>query len=365
MGTNCSSFDLIICGGGINGLMAAYLLLPFKNLKVLVLEASSSSGHPYSGSYGETRLSRRSYFENGTYIPWVDKSLPIWKKIDEDAGGNLLTFTKMILGQIEEGAFFSQLFKETSPYSVPITLLSHQEAIQQFPFLNIEYITQIAVEEGSFVFHTVPLFHYLKKKIESSSHIQILYNTPVTDIQKNQQIVVRGLTKNFNSQKLLVTMGGWLNLTFPELHLPITLYESPQFWFKEKKGEVHSIVNPFLFSLGEDIIYGFPDYGSGVKIASYRLGQKITDPNDRKLKSDFSLPFLQETIKKLFPGLDPHPIQNHNCFFDLGPNDNILFQYHLENKDIVLLGAGSGHGFKMAPYLAQKALSMLFKEIPV
>ena len=91
------SFDVVVCGLGVNGAAVLHALSEIPGLRVLGLEARTP-GHNLSGSWGETRLLRRSYFEDPRYVPLVDQSIAAWSELQKSSDEELFRRTGLLLG---------------------------------------------------------------------------------------------------------------------------------------------------------------------------------------------------------------------------------------------------------------------------
>ena len=186
---------------------------------------------------------------------------------------------------------------------------------------------------------------------------QIADHTPVLKIERSgADLQIHCTGQTYFAKHVIVTMGGWMPKFFPEWKLPVRVHEAPAFWFGEEK--TTPVTAPFLLWTENDIIYGFPDFGSGVKIAGYQPGTFIGDPDLRAPESEQGLKEVQAAIRSYLPGVSVSPSSRHTCYFDLGPDDNLILDCSPVDQQIVLIGAGSGHGFKMAPALATAAVDL-------
>ncbi len=353
-------FDVIVCGLGANGAAALYFLSKMSNLKILGIEAKKPA-HQESGSFGQTRLLRRSYFENPDYVPLVTQSLEFWNLLQKTCSHTLIKKTGLIFLGPKENPIFDQIYKCSKKYTLKIDAWSIEHARRRFPFLKIPEGFKILFEKEACVLFPEVIISHLVREATKNKSVKVSLDEPVLKIKTHaNHIVVTTAQGNYTTQKLLMTVGGWTKALLPELSLPIEIRESPQFWFQEKGNTPVSV--PFAFPLSDDFIYGFPDFGMGVKMASYHPGRKLKTPEQRTPQSTHGLKSVQQCIKNHFPYVSKKPHYQHTCFFDLGPGDNLILDFYPKNKQIVFIAAGSGHGLKMAPTLAKSAIDMLITE---
>src|SRR6185312_12770719 len=82
----------------------------------------------------------------------------------------------------------------------------------------------------------------------------------------------------YEAGALVLAAGAWSQELLPGVELGLTTTRAPQFWFE---GGDHRGLPCFAFSTAEGFRYGFPDLGSGVKVADYAPSTAIVDPLDR------------------------------------------------------------------------------------
>jgi glycine/D-amino acid oxidase-like deaminating enzyme len=116
---------------------------------------------------------------------------------------------------------------------------------------------------------------------------------------------------------------------------------------------------------GGDIFYGFPDLeGRGVKFAHDAHGA-IVDPDTQSRKpSEEALAEILAYRDRRFPLLSGAPLTEARvCQYENSSNGDFLIDVHPELANVLLLGAGSGHGFKHGPEVGRYAAARLFGEI--
>ncbi len=351
-------YDVIVCGLGINGAAALYYLSQKTNLKVLGLEAKEP-GHSGGGSYGQTRLLRRSYFENYEYVPLVTKSLELWLDLQKSTPQLLLKKTGLVFLGSNGNEFFDDIEKCSERYDLKIENLSMIDARTRFPFLKIPEHFRILFEHDAYVLFPENLILNMLNHAQKNKNIEISNNTELRKIvSEGGNIFIKTNKNTLIAKKLLLTTGGWTKSLLQELSLPIEIRESPQFWFRENSNS-SPVTVPFAIAVENKFVYGFPDFGKGVKMAYYHPGKTLTHPDERSPNSEHGLQTVQNCIEDHFPYVKKEPVNQHTCFFDIGPNENLLLDFHPQQKNIVLVAAGSGHGLKMAPALALAAIDML------
>ena len=80
--------DTIVVGLGVTGSSAACQLAE-RGQPVLGLEQFSPV-HDKGSSHGASRMIRQAYFEHPAYIPLLMRAYQLWRRLEQDAGVNIL-----------------------------------------------------------------------------------------------------------------------------------------------------------------------------------------------------------------------------------------------------------------------------------
>src|SRR5262245_57609422 len=86
-----SDFDTIVIGCGTMG-AATLLALARQGRRVLGIDRFSPP-HQQGEHHGHVRMFRMSYYEHPSYVPWLRRSLELWREIGGRNGSPLLELT--------------------------------------------------------------------------------------------------------------------------------------------------------------------------------------------------------------------------------------------------------------------------------
>ena len=95
------------------------------------------------------------------------------------------------------------------------------------------------------------------------------------------------------------------------------------------------------------MFYGFPDLGTGIKIAPHHRGRSI-DPDH--LTQDVSQQEIGEMkdIAREYLGINPVFRASAVCMYTNTPDENFIIDYHPAFGNIIIASPCSGHGFKFS-----------------
>lgn len=111
---------------------------------------------------------------------------------------------------------------------------------------------------------------------------------------------------------------------------------------------------------GGDLYYGFPNLeGRGFKIARDTHGASFDpDTGDRRM-SEEGVSLLRTFAARRFPALAAQPFTEFRvCQYENSSNGDFLIDRHPEQPGVILVGGGSGHGFKHGPEVGRMAAAL-------
>jgi sarcosine oxidase len=110
-----------------------------------------------------------------------------------------------------------------------------------------------------------------------------------------------------------------------------------------------------------DIYYGFPDLESrGFKIAHDRHGERFDPDSGDRRASAAGLDDVRAYLARRFPALASSPmVESRVCQYENSSNGDFLIDRHPRWPSALLVGGGSGHGFKHGPALAEYAARVI------
>jgi len=172
--------------------------------------------------------------------------------------------------------------------------------------------------------------------------------------------------ESLKADRFVFALGPWLPKIFPDI-LGRKIFATRQevFYFATPPGDRRYLPDVMPgwadFNAG-DIFYGFPDIENrGVKFAHDQHGELIDpDTQDRRITKAA----LDEVIAfrdRRFPALRGAQLTGSEvCQYENSSNGDFLIDVHPQLENVLLLGGGSGHGFKHGPEVGRYAARRLF-----
>ena len=112
---------------------------------------------------------------------------------------------------------------------------------------------------------------------------------------------------------------------------------------------------------GGDIFYGFPDLeGRGVKFAHDAHGVEVDPDTQDRRPTQAALDEIIAFRDRRFPLLRGARLTEARvCQYENSSNGDFLIDFHPHHANVLLVGGGSGHGFKHGPEVGRYAAGRL------
>lgn len=181
------NYDVVIIGGGAQGLSLAYNLARLGLTDVAVLDRS----YPGSGASGRNGQMIRSAFASAEWIRFFEASLRIWETLSRELRFNLMFNRRgylVLASTPEELAVCRSSLELQKSYGLRTFLLDEREIRKLVPALNPAMVCGgIMQPDAGFARHDALLWAYRQAALRLG--VDILSYTEVKDIQiKNEKI---------------------------------------------------------------------------------------------------------------------------------------------------------------------------------
>jgi glycine/D-amino acid oxidase-like deaminating enzyme len=355
----------VIGAGAFGGWSALYLMR--KGLKVTLVDAWGA-GNSRSSSGDETRVIRSTYGANENYFDLNVRAIELWKDNQEKWNKKLFYNTGVLWLCYEEK---TPMVDDSIPFSkkhkMEYGYFSRPDLEKRFPTINSQDLHHAFLD---------PFGGYLKAREscqavldafvnEGGNFIQASVQTPIISNGKIESLRLSNNTI-LHADSFLFACGSWMGKLFPDLlGNVITCSKQEVYYFGVPESSSHLYDNfPVWVDVdGKNFYYGIPgNTNRGFKIGvDIRGGPFDPTHGERTLNPDV-LSKAREFISHRFPGLKDAPlIENRVCPYENSPDGNFIFSGHPEASNVVLLGGGSGHGFKHGPALGELVANTLVR----
>jgi glycine/D-amino acid oxidase-like deaminating enzyme len=171
------------------------------------------------------------------------------------------------------------------------------------------------------------------------------------------------------AERFVFALGPWLPKLFPDLlGSKIIITRQEVFFFAPPAGDRRFLPGTMPcwadFNAG-DMFYGFPDLENrGVKFAHDAHGPEVDPDTQDRRPSEAALAEIIAFRDRRFPLLRDAPLTEARvCQYENSSNGDFLIDFHPQIKNVLLVGGGSGHGFKHGPEVGRYAAARLFDAV--
>ena len=377
-----SRWDAVVVGAGVFGAWTARRLHE-AGQRVLLLDAWGPA-HARASSGGESRLTRGSYGGDEVYTRMALDSLPEWQRLSAISGLPIFHPVGILFFFPHVEAFLDQTMAVHRRLGLPTELLDQAAMRRRWPQIDFTGI-EAGVYEPQFgalmarraVQTLVDQFVRAGGEYRQASVRPFLpelasgrgtadRRSGVEGSRLRRLDRVRSLGgDSFWAERFVFACGPWLGRVFPEL-LGRRIFPTRQevFFFAPEPGDTSfepaRLPGWADFNNG-DIYYGLPDLeGRGFKIAHDAHGPAIDPDVGDRIASSAELADVRAYVARRFPALAGRPLSEARvCQYENSSNGDFLIDFHPDWPNVLLVGGGSGHGFKHGPAVGRYAADRL------
>ena len=351
------TFDIIVLGAGAHGSAALYQLSK-TNKKICGIDRFTPP-HNFGSSHGQTRIIRQAYHESPMYVPLVQEAYNLWYELEDATQEKLLLKTGGIMLGNANASVVTGAKLSAEMHGLDYEYLNAREIKQKFPALKPTNETVAVVEkDAGILFPEKCIAAHLE--IAAKNGATLLLNEVVQSINQQKSFIEIVTDKStYQTEKLIVSAGAWLNDLMPELNLPLTIERQVLYWFKNENASLQPNLLPgklpvyiWEYEQGK-MFYGFPDVGDGIKIALHHAGEKIIPEDLRNIVADNNEVEDIKQIASTYLEIEPRFNYADVCMYTNTPDEHFIIDFHPSNNNIIIASPCSGHGFKFASVIGK------------
>jgi len=358
-------YDVAVIGlGGMGSAILAHCAR--RGAAVIGLE-QFERGHELGSSSGKSRMIRKAYFEDSAYVPLLLRAYELWRETESETGAELLRITGLLMVGKEQTEIIAGARRSAREHCLPLESLTAREIRTRYRSLQI-------LDEEVGVFEPDGGVLDPERAVEAQLHLaaaagaQMHFGvameswTADSDGFAIQTADGTGLT----SRALVLSLGPWFKDELERLGIPIRVQRNVQAWFQPSTDAYATPHFPPFLLDREGLLaplYGFPDFGDGVKAAFHSLGD-TTDAIrvNREVNPERDVAPIVEAMEHWMPGAAAKLRAAKPCLYTLTPDGHFIVDRHPDHARLILCGGFSGHGFKFAPVIGETAADLALEK---
>jgi glycine/D-amino acid oxidase-like deaminating enzyme len=361
-------YDVAVVGAGVFGAWTAERLRA-AGQKVLLIDAWGPA-HARASSGGESRLTRTAYGADDVYTRMAWDSLGAWKQLSALVGLPVFHEAGVLFFFQSEHPYATATMAAHKAMKLPTQLLDRAAMTRKFPQIDFSDIALGLYEPKLGILMARRAVQTLVDRFvrDGGTYLQAQIKPPAEGASLDAITTLRGET--IRAKRFVFACGPWLPKLFPGL-VGGKIFPTRQeiFFFAPPPGDTRFGIGSqpgWADFNGGDLYYGCPDLEArGFKIAFDKHGPPI-DPNQGdRIASAEGLANVRAYMARRFPAMAGAAlVESRVCQYENSANGDLLIDRHPDWENSVIVGAGSGHGFKHGPEVGRYAAQLLLGTLP-
>ena len=321
--------------------------------------------HNRASSGGESRMTRGAYGKDAIYTRMALDSLKEWKSLSATAGLPILIPNGVLFFFPEEQAYLTDSIAAHRALGLPSELLDGPAMARRFPMIDFSGVRAGIFEPG---FGALMASRAVQTLVRNYVAAGGEFRHELTHVpQQNGPLKSVRLASGgtLEADAFVFALGPWLPKYFPDL-LGSRIFATRQeiFYFAPPEGDRRFLPDVMPgwadFNAG-DMYYGFPDLEArGVKFAHDKHGVAVDPDTQSREHTQAALDEVIAFRDRRFPLLRGAPLTGAEvCQYENSSNGDFLIDRHPAMPNVVLVGGGSGHGFKHGPEVGRLAAELV------
>ena len=324
--------------------------------------------HDLGASHGRTRIIRQAYFESPAYVPLLRRAYALWDALEARSGIPLRARTGGVFVGLPETTLVAGTLESARAWDLDHEVLDAAALRTRFPALRPR-ADEIGVYErvAGAVFPEAGVQAHLLAAAAAGAELR--FSTMVSGWEAGDGMVRVRLADGevVEAARLAVCAGPWFAQAAHDAGVPVRIERNVQFWFTPQHAEA---VTPdrlpiWCLARGDDpMLYGFPDFGDGAKVAHHGSGVDADPDALERTIGDYEIARARSALLAFVPSAAGAYRRAAACMYTLTPDEHFAIGAHPGAARVVLAGGFSGHGYKFAPVVGEIVAALLAGDDP-
>jgi glycine/D-amino acid oxidase-like deaminating enzyme len=320
-----------------------------------------------ASSGGESRLIRASYGRDAIYTRMARDSLPEWKTLSAVSGLPIFIEAGILFFFPNEQPYLADSIASHRDLGLATELLGPAEMAKRYPMIDFEGVAAGLFEpEFGALMARRAVQTLVDRFVRAGGDYRVGAALAPDGTGRTLESILLESGERISADRFVFALGPWLPKAFPDLlgkrivptRQEIFFFATPTGDRRFQPGAMPCWVD---FNHG-DMFYGFPDLESrGAKFAHDVHGPIVDPDTQSRQPTEEALAEVVAYRDRRFPLLKGVPLtESRVCQYENSSNGDFLIDFHPQFANLLLVGGGSGHGFKHGPEVGRYAASRLF-----
>ena len=334
-----------------------------------------SPPHNLGSTHGETRITREAVGEGAAFVPLVMRSHVLWREIERESGTHLFRQCGgLILARAgqqspmhEQRDFLGNTIKLAGQFGIAHELLDAAAMKIRFPQMQLTGNEKGYFEPGAgYLLPEACVSAQLELANLNGAHVH-LGERVRSVIPEGDGAIIATEHARYTPNITVICAGPWLpQLLRKEITGHLCVRRQVMHWFDNGKAHQYQYA-PENFPIfiwhwgagGNDVFYGFPDIGGGVKVATEQMLESTTPETvARDVDPADSAAMFAMHVSGRLRGITAPAVNAVTCLYTNAPDANFLIDRMPDLPNVIIVSACSGHGFKHSAAIGEAVAEM-------
>ena len=352
-----------VVGAGVFGSWTAEHLRRAGHRVTLLDMAGPAQSRASSG--GESRMTRGGYGKDEIYTRMAFASLPEWKNLSDSSGLPIFVRSGVLFFSSKPGEYFDGSIEVHRKLGLPLEQLDGRQLQRRFPMIDFSGVIIGLFEPEFGALMARRSVQTLVKNYVAAGGQYRLASAQAPTAKDDRLLSLQTSIGAIEADAFVFATGPWLQKLFPDV-LGKKIFATRQeiFYFAppaaDHRFQPQAMPGWADFNDG-DMFYGFPDLEArGVKFAHDKHGVYVDPDTQSREPTRAALDEVIAFRDRRFPLLRNAPVLGAEvCQYENSSNGDFLIDRHPSYSNVVLVGGGSGHGFKHGPEVGRLAAELV------
>jgi glycine/D-amino acid oxidase-like deaminating enzyme len=311
-------------------------------------------------------MTRAAYGKDAIYSRMAFASLAEWKALGERSGLPIFVSHGVLFFTAFPDDYFAETLAVHRQLGLPSEELGRAEMQQRFPMIDFSDVELGVYEPGFGALMARRGVQALVTEFTASGGTFAEAHARIPEQQGPLHSIRLSNGAELEADAFVIAAGPWLGKIFPDL-LGGRVVPTRQeiFYFAPPAGDRRfqpgAMPGWADFNSG-DFFYGFPDIEArGVKFAHDVHGPVVDPDTQSREPTEAALAEIIAFRDRRFPLLRGAARTGAEvCQYENSSSGDFLIDFHPDMPNVLLVGGGSGHGFKHGPEVGRYAAGRLF-----
>jgi monomeric sarcosine oxidase len=356
---------VVVVGAGVFGAWTAHHLQQQGHRVTLVDAYGPANTRASSG--GESRLTRAAYGKDAIYTRMAWDSLPQWKALSAVSGLPIFNQCGVLFFFGTEEPYLADSIAAHKEFGLSTEVLNQAQMAQRFPVIDFDGMKVGLFEPdfGALMARRSVLTLVERFVKDGGTYTKGAAISPSPSGPRLEGVKLSS-GEVVTADHFVFAAGPWLPKLFPNVIGPRILPTRQEvFYFAAPAGDhrfLPAAMPGWADFNGGDMFYGFPDLESrGVKFAHDLHGVEVDPDTQDRRPTEAALAEVVAFRDRRFPSLRGAQLLGAEvCQYENSSNGDFLIDIHPNWPNVLIVGGGSGHGFKHGPEVGRYAAARLF-----